>query len=99
MITRGKSIMTKDMFNETETSEPETSPVRENLKKAGKVVVAGLIGAGAIAGLVSGIDALIAGGVGLATVCGLVISASELASAGEKMSNLIANHEPQLQGA
>lgn len=36
MTTEVQNIITKDMFNETETSKPETSPVRENLKKRAK---------------------------------------------------------------
>lgn len=99
-----ENIITPDMVG-IETPTPvktkntdEKNSLRETLKTAGKVVVAGLIAGGAIASLASGFGAIVAGGItmGAAAISGLG-ALSHLAEAGLKIKDLIFNKNNDLQ--
>ena len=91
-------IITPEMLNNPEEKTQAEHPIRDGLKIAGNVIVAGLIAGGAIASVITGIAPLVSGGLaaGAAAIAAMG-AAGTIADAGFKIKDLL--FEPQLQGA
>lgn len=89
-----EDMVTGDMITNNEDT-PSENPIREKLKKAGKIVVSGLLVGGAVASLASGFGTFTGGLAQMALTA--LSSASTIAETGMKIAGLI-NKEPELEG-